>query len=132
MLLHRLKQKVKVPFLELAYYVANSDNDFSSKEEDVINSYCVEMQIDNIDFDKSNIDLDLTLSNIESSQSQKIVLLEIMALVYSDNILHQAEAKVLQSMADKFQLNPKLVSVYAEWSKAMFALTIQGISLIEL
>ena len=132
MFLNRLDQKEKVAFLELAYYVANSDNDFSSKEEDVINSYCVEMQIDNIDFDKSNFDLDLTLSNIESSQSQKIVLLEIMALVYSDNILHQAEAKVLQSMADKFQLNPKLVSVYAEWSKAMFALTIQGISLIEL
>ncbi len=132
MFLNRLNQKEKVAFLELAYYVANSDNDFSSKEEDVINSYCVEMQIDNIDFDKSNFDLDLTLSNIESSQSQKIVLLEIMALVYSDNILHQAEAKVLQSMADKFQLNPKLVSVYAEWSKAMFALTIQGISLIEL
>ncbi len=132
MFLNRLNQKEKVAFLELAYYVANSDNDFSSKEEDVINSYCVEMQIDNIDFDKSNFDLDFTLSNIESSQSQKIVLLEIMALVYSDNILHQAEAKVLQSMADKFQLNPKLVSVYAEWSKAMFALTIQGISLIEL
>ena len=132
MFLIRLNQKEKVAFLELAYYVANSDNDFSSKEEDVINSYCVEMQIDNIDFDKSNFDLDFTLSNIESSQSQKIVLLEIMALDYSDNILHQAEAKVLQSMADKFQLNPKLVSVYAEWSKAMFALTIQGISLIEL
>lgn len=132
MFLNRLSGKEKVAFLELAYYIANSDNDFSSKEEEVINSYCVEMQIDNIDFDKSNFDLDLTLSNIESAQSQKIVLLEIMALVYSDNILHQAEENVLQSMTEKFQLNPKLVSVYAEWSKAMFALTIQGISLIEL
>ena len=132
MFLNKLKEKEKVAFLELAYYVANSDNDFSSKEEEVINSYCVEMQIDNIDFDKSKFNLDLTLSNIESAQSQKIVLLEIMALIYSDNILHQAEEKVLQSMAEKFQLNPKLVSVYAEWSKAMFALTIQGILLIEL
>ena len=132
MFLNKLNEKEKVAFLELAYYVANSDNDFSSKEEEVINSYCVEMQIDNIDFDKSKFNLDLTLSNIESAQSQKIVLLEIMALVYSDNILHQAEKEILQTIVNKFQLDSKLIPVYAEWSKAMLSLATQGVALIEL
>ena len=116
----------------MAHYIAHSDNDFSNKEKETMAIYCAEMQINDIDFDKANFDLDSTLLEIESSQSQKIVLLEIMALVYSDNILHQSEEEVLEKIVNKFNLSPKLASVYAEWSKAILALTIQGMSLIEL
>ncbi len=132
MFLNRLNEKEKAAFLKLAYYVATNDNDFSIEEKEIINVYCMEMQINNIDFDKSNFDLDSILLEIESSESQKIVLLEIMALVYSDNILHQSEKDVLEKMVNKFNLNPKLTSVYAEWTKAILALTKQGVSLIEL
>ncbi len=132
MFLNRLNEKEKIDFLKLAHYIAHSDNDFSNKEKETMAIYCAEMQINDIDFDKANFDLDSTLLEIESSQSQKIVLLEIMALVYSDNILHQSEQEVLEKIVNKFNLNPKLASVYAEWSKAILALTIQGMSLIEL
>ena len=132
MFLNRLNEKEKIAFLKLAHYIAHSDNDFSNKEKETMAIYCAEMQINDIDFDKANFDLDSTLLEIESSQSQKIVLLEIMALVYSDNILHQSEQEVLEKIVNKFNLNPKLASVYSEWSKAILALTIQGISLIEL
>lgn len=132
MFLNKLNEKEKAAFLKLAYYVATSDNDFSIEEKEIINVYCTEMQINDIDFDKSNFNLDLTLLEIESSESQKIVLLEIMALVYADNILHQSEEEVLEKMVNKFNLNSKLTSVYAEWTKAILALTKQGVSLIEL
>jgi uncharacterized tellurite resistance protein B-like protein len=132
MFLNKLNEKEKAAFLKLAYYVATSDNDFSIEEKEIINVYCAEMQINDIDFDKSNFNLDLTLLEIESSESQKIVLLEIMALVYADNILHQSEEEVLEKMVNKFNLNSKLTSVYAEWTKAILALTKQGVSLIEL
>lgn len=132
MFLNKLNEKEKAAFLKLAYYVAISDNDFSIEEKEIINVYCAEMQINDIDFDKSNFNLDLTLLEIESSESQKIVLLEIMALVYADNILHQSEEDVLEKMVNKFNLNSKLTSVYAEWTKAILALTKQGVSLIEL
>jgi uncharacterized tellurite resistance protein B-like protein len=132
MFLNKLNEKEKAAFLKLAYYVATSDNDFSIEEKEIINVYCAEMQINDIDFDKSNFNLDLTLLEIESSESQKIVLLEIMALVYADNILHQSEEDVLEKMVNKFNLNSKLTSVYAEWTKAILALTKQGVSLIEL
>ena len=132
MFLNKLNEKEKVAFLELAYYVANSDENFSTEEKNIIDVYCAEMQINDIDFDKSNFDLDSTLLEIESLQSQKIVLLEIMALVYSDNILHQSEEEILEKIVNKFNLNPKLALVYAEWSKAMLSLTNQGIALIEL
>ena len=87
MFLNRLEKEEKIAFLELAHYVARSDNDFSDKEKNVINIYCTEMQISDVDFDKSSFNLGLTLSKIKSSQSQKIILLEIMALIYSDNMI---------------------------------------------
>ena len=90
------------------------------------------MQISDVDFDKSSFNLGLTLSKIKSSQSQKIILLEIMALIYSDNILHQSEEIILQDIINKFQLDSKLIPIYAEWSKAILALSIQGEALIVL
>ena len=132
MFLNRLEKEEKIAFLELAHYVARSDNDFSDKEKNVINIYCTEMQISDVDFDKSSFNLGLTLSKIKSSQSQKIILLEIMALIYSDNILHQSEEIILQDIINKFQLDSKLIPIYAEWLKAILALSIQGEALIVL
>ena len=132
MFLNRLEKEEKIAFLELAHYVARSDNDFSDKEKNVINIYCTEMQISDVDFDKSSFNLGLTLSKIKSSQSQKIILLEIMALIYCDNILHQSEEIILQDIINKFQLDSKLIPIYAEWSKAILALSIQGEALIVL
>ena len=132
MFLNRLEKEEKIAFLELAHYVARSDNDFSDKEKNVINIYCTEMQISDVDYDKSSFNLGLTLSKIKSSQSQKIILLEIMALIYSDNILHQSEEIILQDIINKFQLDSKLIPIYAEWSKAILALSIQGEALIVL
>ncbi|PWE23566.1 hypothetical protein DF188_02525 [Aliarcobacter skirrowii] len=132
MFLNRLEKEEKIAFLELAHYVARSDNDFSDKEKNVINIYCTEMQISDVDFDKSSFNLGLTLSKIKSSQSQKIILLEIMALIYSDNILHQSEEIILQDIINKFQLDSKLIPIYAEWSKAILALSMQGEALIVL
>ena len=132
MFLNRLEKEEKIAFLELAHYVARSDNDFSDKEKNVINIYCTEMQISDVDFDKSSFNLGLTLSKIKSSQSQKIILLEIMALIYSDNFLHEEERKVLEKILEEFNLNYHLATVYGEWAKAILSLYIQGNALVEL
>ncbi len=132
MFLNRLNDEEQVAFLELAHYLARSDNDFSKSEENIINEYCMEMQIDNIDFDENTFDIDNTLSKIKDNKSQKIVLLEVMALIYSDNYLHIEEKKVLDTIIEKFGLNKALSIVYAEWAKSILALYIQGNALIEL
>ena len=77
-------------------------------------------------------DLDKTLSKIKDKRSQKIVLLEIMALIYSDNHMHIEEKNVLDSIVKKFGLNETLSVVYGEWAKSILALFIQGNALIEL
>lgn len=132
MFLNRLNETEKKAFLELAHYVARSDGDFMDVQKEIIKKYCMEMQIDDIKFDEEKFDIYETLSKIKNRRSRKIVILEIMALIYADNYLHEEERKVLEKMFEEFDLNYNLSIIYAEWAKAMLSLYIQGNALIEL
>lgn len=72
------------------------------------------------------------LAEVKSPSSQKIILLEVMTLIYSDSILHKEERKILDELINEFSLNPSLAIVYGEWAKSILALYIQGQALIEL
>jgi len=132
MFLNRLKNNEKVAFLELAHHIAHSDNDFSDDQKSIIEKYCLEMQIADINYDEDKFDIYETLAEIESPRSRKIVILEIMALIYSDSFLHEEERKVLEKMLEEFDLSYNISIVYTEWAKAMLSLSIQGNALIEL
>ena len=85
-----------------------------------------------IEYDNSSFNLEKTLANIEQESSRKIILLEIMALVFSDGRLDPAENKIIDKIVTFFNLNPNLAIVYKEWSKSILALFIQGEALIHL
>jgi len=132
MFLNRLGSDEKVAFLELAHHVARSDNDFNEDQKNIISKYCLEMQMDDIAYDEEQFDIYSTLDKIQNHRSRKIVLLEIMALIYSDDFLHEGERKVLEKVLEEFDLNYNLSIVYTQWAKSMLALYIQGNALIEL
>lgn len=132
MFLNRLTLEEKEAFLLLAYKVAHSDNDFAEEEEVMIAKYCMEMQMDDIEYDESKFDLDRILDTFISEQHKKIVLLEIMALVYADGIVAKEEEELIQLMIEKFNLNPNLAVVYREWSKSILSLFVQGEALVHL
>jgi len=132
MFLNRLKKKEKVAFLELAHHIARSDNNFSEDQKIIISKYCMEMQIEDIKYRENKFDIYNTLDKIKSQRSRKIVLLEVMALIYSDDFLHEEERKVLEKVLEEFDLNYNLSVVYTQWAKSMLALYIQGNALIEL
>ena len=132
MFLNKLDNKEKIAFLELAHHIARSDNDFSDKQKEIISTYCLEMQIKDIAYKEDGYNLDITLSKFKNDDNKKVVLLEVMALVYSDNILHKEEKKILDVMIAKFNLNPILIDVYSESTKSILAITAQGHALLEL
>ncbi len=132
MFLNRLGKEEKVGFLELAHHIARSDNDFSESQKSIIEKYCMEMQIDDIDYDEEKFDIYITLDKIKERRSRKIVLLEIMALIYADDFLHEEERKVLEKVLEEFDLNYNLSIVYTQWAKTMLSLYMQGNALIEL
>lgn len=132
MFLNRLNEEEKVAFLELAHCIARCDSDFSDLQKEIINSYCIEMQIINIEYNYEKFNLELVLNKIKSAQSERIILLEVMALIYSDDTLHEEEKKILNTMIEKFKLNHSIADVYTQWSKSILALNIQGEALLHI
>jgi len=131
MFLSKLDNNEKKSFLMLAHNIARSDGDFSENEQNMIDTYCMEMQISDVNYDKNNFSLELILDTFKSQENQKIVLLEIMALVFSDG-LHEKEQEILNVIADKFNVSEDLTVVYGEWSKAILSIAKQGQALIRL
>lgn len=132
MFLNRLDEDEKSAFLELAHHVARSDAEFSSEELTVITRYCMEMQIDDIDYEDDQFDLEQVLSRFGSSSHRNIVLLELTALVYADQRLAPQEKQLLDKIVDRFDMNPHLSIIFKEWAKNALSLHMQGEALIHL
>ena len=125
MFLSSLKEEEKGFFLKLAYYVARCDNEFLNSEKDIITTYCFEMKIEDNSSDEE-YSLEEILNKFDSELSKKVVLLEIMALIYFDSKLHDEEQKVLEVMVKKFDLDRTLIDKYKEWTKSMLTLVSEG------
>lgn len=132
MFLNRLNIEEKEAFVLLAHHIARTDESFCKNEQLMIDKYCMEMQMDDVEYHADSFDLKTVLSVFNEDDHKKIALLEIMALVYSDGILHKAEEEVLDKMVSSFELNPNLAIVYKEWAKGILSLFIQGEALIHL
>jgi tellurite resistance protein len=131
MFLNKLEENEKVAFLTLAHHIARSDGDFSENEQNTIATYCLEMQIEDINYNENSFNLNEILSVIKDDENQKIVLLEIMALVYSDG-LHQEEQKILDIIIEQYNISEALSIVYSQWSKSILSISNQGLALIKL
>jgi tellurite resistance protein len=132
MFLNRLTLKEKEAFLNLAHYIAHVDDEFCDKERDIIDKYCMEMQVDDVEWSPESFSLSVVLDAFKEESHKKIVLLEIMALVFSDGHLHQSEEETLNVIIRHFGLNPNLGVVYKEWAKSILSLFVQGEALIHL
>lgn len=132
MFLNRLTFAEKEAFLKLAHYVAHIDEDLSKEERNIIDKYCMEMQIDDVEYNAENFNLDRVLAVFSEDSHKKIALLELMALVFSDGHLHKAEESTINQIVEKFGLNPNLAIVYKEWAKSILSLFVQGEALIHL
>ena len=131
MFLNKLEENEKVAFLTLAHHIARSDGDFSENEQNIIVTYCMEMQIEDINYNENSFNLNEILSVIKGDENQKILLLEIMALVYSDG-LHQEEQKILDIIIEQYNISEALSIVYSQWSKSILSISNQGLALIKL
>jgi tellurite resistance protein len=132
MFLKSLSQREKEAFLELAYYMANIDGDFAKEEREMIDFYLLEMEIeDNITLNSIR-SLDEILGEFQSQYSKKVAMLEIIGIVYSDDILDESEDEVLREMARRFNFSNTTLEIYKNWTKSMLALTNQGHLLLEI
>jgi len=132
MFLNRLNQEEKIAFLKLAKYVVSIDDKLYEKETYLIEQYCKEMNIENIDIKLSQIDIKKIIKSIQEKETQRAILLELIALVLVDNNLDKKEYKFIKKISKKFGISKKILNIYIEWSKSILAIVREGELLLKL
>lgn len=101
MYLSMLSNEEKHLFLELELYMAKIDGDFSQAERDIIDAHCIEMHIDNNNYE-CEYPLDIVLSRLTQRCNytiKHIIFLELTATVLADEVYHDSEKTMMNKLA---------------------------------
>lgn len=131
MLLMKLRAEEKFAFLQLAQYVAKLDGEYGLKEREVIEEYCTEMGIENVEIELNAFDLDAILNLFLSPKNQKIAMLALLVLVHIDDRYGINEHKVISKIAQTFHIDDKTLHLFSMWGKMGSALYEQALSFVE-
>lgn len=111
MFLGQLSDKEKNAFISLSVHASNSNGVFAEEEKVMIQEYCKEMGIPFFDADNA-ISMDEVVAVFKESELKikKIVLLEILGLVYSDEVFDDTEKGFINEYAQKIGLTDEDVA----------------------
>lgn len=109
MFLGTIKESYREGVLDLALYIAESDNDFSESEKSVIEAYRQEMGLSYQPQKKElKIILD-SLSHADSNDKRKI-LFEMAALVIADGSYSDEEEKLVKEISAAFNISDDFIT----------------------
>ena len=77
----KLRAEEKFAFLQLAQYVAKLDGEYGQKEREVVEEYCTEMGIENVEIEINAFDLVAILNLFLSPKNKKIAMMCLYYLV---------------------------------------------------
>lgn len=130
MYLNYLEENEKIAFLKLSHVIAHSDGNFCDNEKIIIGSYCNEMGITDIVFNKNE-----TINNIsnefKSIQSQKIAILELMSIINANGEFKKEEKYIIDTLVNKFNIDEKYLEDVKNWTELMLSLIEQGNNLVQ-
>ena len=88
-------------FLNLEIYMSQIDGDFSEEEKNIINAHCIEMHIDNNNYepDMPRDEVFAQLQDTLTMKEKKIVFLELAATILADNVYHALEKELVDKFA---------------------------------
>jgi hypothetical protein len=132
MFLNKLDNDSKEVFLYLAHHTAKSDGLHSDMQQNLINGYLKEMNIQDVVYQEDKFSLVDCLKKVTNKEYQKVILIELLAIVYTDNIMDLPEKIIIDTIVDTWGINSSLVVVYGEWSRNLLSLYIQGEALLDL
>ena len=88
MYLSMLNNEKKHLFLNLEIYLSSIDGDFSDEEKKIIDVHCIEMHIDNNNYE-ADMPLDEVLKKLKETLTHseyRIVFLELAATIMADDV----------------------------------------------
>lgn len=110
MYLGMLSSEEKDLFIQLAINIASVDGDYSDVENTMINSYCLEMGVNNsVEKNKSILSIIERFNIISTEQIKRIVLFEAIGLALSDRNYDKKEEKTIIDIAKTFNIDIQFV-----------------------
>lgn len=106
MYLFQLSNEKRHIFLDLELYMSKIDGKFSEEEKEIINTHCLEMHINNNNYE-CELPLETVLSRIREEFNRKekrIVYLELLATVLADNVYDDAEKDLIEKLKETFEI----------------------------
>jgi hypothetical protein len=124
MFLDLLETKEQEKFLELAYFVANYNDDFAEEQQQLINEYRKEMLLTEDEYqikgkEEKNIIKDF--SKYEEDK-KKMIYIETISLLLSDNKFDEKEKEIAEYIKNEFDLSQTFYDKAFNWVKDMFEL----------
>jgi uncharacterized tellurite resistance protein B-like protein len=109
MFLGTIKESYRESVLDLALYIAESDNDFSESEKSVIDAYRQEMGLSYQPQKKELKTILDSLSPADSNDKRKI-LFEMAALVIADGSYSDEEEKLVKEISAAFNIDDDFIT----------------------
>lgn len=106
MYLSKLSNEKKHLFLDLELYLSKSDGEFSKQEKQIIDTHCLEMRIDCNKY-HCELPLDEVYKRLEecTPEEQHIIFIEMLATVIADEVYHDEEKKIVETLAEILKIN---------------------------
>lgn len=104
MYLAMLNNEKKHLFLNLEIYLSRIDGDFSVEEKRIIDVHCIEMHIDNNNYE-ADMSLDDVFHKLKETLTHtecKIVYLELVATILADDEYHKEEERITSTALFKW------------------------------
>lgn len=100
--MRQFNRQEKECFLELAYQIANCDQNFSEKERELIMNYRKETRLSESDYQikKEDIGNLISLLNNATTVVKHAVIMELLALCKKDNEYHDNERELMERMGN--------------------------------
>lgn len=112
-----LNEEEKENFLELAYYIAHCDSDFSSIEKNWISRCRREMNLENYVVKNKSLDTIIKEFSDSSFVSKTTILLETMELTLSDATYHKSEQEAIKKLRENWNISNEQFENIAFWLK---------------
>ncbi len=106
MYISRLNSDKKHMFLDLELYISKTDGDFSESEKQIIDVHCMEMHIDNNNYE-CELPFDELLRKLKEDctvEEKHIIFIELLAVVMADNVYHESEKKIIDRLSEMLDI----------------------------
>ena len=106
MFLMKLSEQAKTDFVELCHYAANADGVFADEERQLISRLCGEMNV--AESNTSLRPLDDLLESVSKNATmpeKKIMVFELLGIVYADNEYTTEEEKFLEKVVNAIEID---------------------------